>query len=91
MNRLLVGVQNLFREIFKGMKLNNVFADSFINCLIIVLIKLYSFTILLNQKSLKLMMKNLLLGIVQSRYYRMISTNRELNLVIVSCLFILFR
>ena len=36
------------------MKLKNVFADSFMNCIIIVLIKFYSSTSLLNQKSVKL-------------------------------------
>ena len=50
-----MGFKTLFRKNFGGMKLNNIF--EIMNCMI-VLIKLYNSSILLNQKGLKLMMKN---------------------------------
>ena len=46
-----MGVQNLFSKICGGMKLKYFFADSFMNCIMIVLTMLYSCTILQYQKS----------------------------------------
>ena len=64
----LAGVQNFikincgglqdFLKNFWGYETKESFSDFIMNCIMIVLIKLYSSMVLLHQKSLKLMMKN---------------------------------
>ena len=64
----LAGVQNFIKIICGGLEefLKNFwgyetigsFSDCIMNCIMIVLIKLYSSMVLLHQKSMKLMMKN---------------------------------
>ena len=52
-----MGVQKFFRKVFGGIK-RKLFGNFIMNCFTIVLIRLYSSIVLLNQKSLKLMIKD---------------------------------